>query len=129
MNKQVENLLQSLADGVLLVDRQGIIRFVNESATELFGYEPGELVDQAIEELVPESERDPHKSMRDKFQASPEARRMGRRTGLVARRKDGGYFKIDVSLSPVELDGTAYVLALARNVERPGAADADDPED
>ena len=49
-----QQLLESAPDGVVLVDAQGQIKLVNRRTEELFGYEPGELIDREVELLVPD---------------------------------------------------------------------------
>ena len=114
MDENVKKLLSAIADGALLVDGSGGIVFANASLHRMLGYEGDDLAGERLEKLIPESERDAHARARVDFQREPEARRMGQRSGLLARKKDGSYTGIEVSLSPVEFDGEAFVLALVR---------------
>lgn len=114
MDENVRKLLMSIADGALLVDDSGRIAFANAALHKMLGYDDGELTGKGLEALIPESERDAHSRARAEYQREPEARRMGLRSGLLGRKKDGSYTAIEISLSPVELDETKYVLALAR---------------
>jgi PAS domain S-box-containing protein len=119
MEANVQKILDALADGVIVVDETGVISFANKRSLTDFGYAYDELVGQPIETLVPEPEREPHGRTRKSFQAAPEARRMGLRRGLMGRRKDGSYFSVDISLSPMEIDGARSVLALVRDMSEP----------
>jgi PAS domain S-box-containing protein len=53
---ELTSLLDTAADGVILLDAHGLIVSANRGAGALFGYEPHELVDRAFSELfAPES--------------------------------------------------------------------------
>lgn len=126
----VVSLLSALADGVVVV-RDATILFVNPAAAKMFGYEESALLGQDLEMLVPEPERETHAHVRGRYQAAPRARLMGARSGLLGRRQDGSYFRVDVSLSPIDVDEEAAVLALVRDMSgrEPGAAEDADGDD
>jgi len=58
------DLLETLPDAIVAVDRNGIIVQVNSQAQELFGYNRGEMIGQKVEMLVPESFRRQHHNHR-----------------------------------------------------------------
>ena len=54
------DLLETLPDAIVAVDRDGTIVQVNSQAQDLFGYDRNELIGQEVEMLVPESYRRQH---------------------------------------------------------------------
>jgi protein-histidine pros-kinase len=54
------DLLESLPDGIVLVDRAGLIVFSNPQAERLFGYPRGDLQGKPVELLLPERYRQSH---------------------------------------------------------------------
>ena len=62
---------------ILVVAKDGAIRRSNDRLDLLFGYEPNELVGQAIEVLVPPETRGHHPDLRDAFFEIPTRRSMG----------------------------------------------------
>ncbi len=58
-------LLETLPDAIIAVDRDGTIIQVNTQTQELFGYLRDELVGQKVEMLVPESYRAQHHHHRE----------------------------------------------------------------
>ncbi len=111
-------LLDMLQDALFLVDRQGKIQVVNRVAEQLFGYAPDELLGQPIEILIPERFRQQHVIQREAFCAKPHNRGMGSGLGLMAVRRDGTEFPVDVSLSPFETAAGFYVCAVLRDMTR-----------
>ena len=93
------SLLEMAAEGVVIVDRDGRIVLANNKAEELFGYRREELLGQEVEILVPESRRLVHSEHRAKYLANPRNRPMGAGIDLIARRKDGSEFPVEISLS------------------------------
>ena len=111
-----EAICEASPDAILLVDGDGRITYANARVTDLFGYEPDELVGEPIEILVPESVKDAHVAKRDAYIADPEARPMGVTLELSGRRKDGSELPVDISLSPIETDGRREFMAAVRDV-------------
>src|SRR5271166_1059960 len=110
------DLLESLPDAVVTVDRDGTIVQVNSQAQELFGYDRGELIGQKVELLVPESYRRQHHHHRQNFAEAPKTRRMGADLDLYGRRRNGSEFPVEISLSPVPTENGMLVLSAIRDI-------------
>lgn len=111
-------IFESAPDGIVVVDRNGVIKEMNGAAEELFGYDRHELRGRAVEMLVPESSRDTHVREREGYVEDPEPRPMGIGRELKARRKDGSVLPVEISLSPMELGGDLHVIATVRDVRQ-----------
>jgi two-component system, NarL family, sensor histidine kinase DevS len=110
------DLLASAPDAVLVVDREGRIRWCNDATCKLFGYDTGELTDSPVELLVPDSVRRLHSGLRAGYTQSPSARPMGRGRRLEGQRADGSTFPLQIALSPLDIDGEPYTAAIARDM-------------
>ncbi len=110
------NLLESAPDAMIIIDENGKIAIANAQAVTMFGYAREEMLGQTIEMLLPERIRERHGSHRQEFAADPKLRRMGEGLELVARRRDGGEFPVEISLSPVQTDGHRFVSSVIRDV-------------
>jgi PAS domain S-box-containing protein len=109
-------LLESAPDAMIIVDDAGKIAIVNAQAERMFGYDREELLGKAIELLLPDHMRDTHVTHRDTFARKPSVRTMGRGLDLVARRKDGSEFPVEISLSPVGSAQGNFVSSVIRDV-------------
>jgi len=112
----LEGLLEALPDALLGVDAAGMIRFVNHQAESLFGYERGDLVGLSIETLVPTSFRRAHARHREHFNASSRTRPLGTDLNLIALRRDGTTFPVDISLGHLDTEDGALVIASVRDI-------------
>ena len=110
------DLLESLPDAVVAVDRDGIMVQVNSQAQELFGYDRAELIGQKVEMLIPESYRRQHHQHRQNFAEAPKTRRMGADLDLYGRRRNGPEFPVEISLSPVSTENGTIVLSAIRDI-------------
>ncbi|WP_437629964.1 PAS domain-containing hybrid sensor histidine kinase/response regulator [Sorangium sp. So ce854] len=109
-------LIDAAPDAMVVVDEQARIVFVNIQTERMFGYPRGELIGQAIEILLPERFRQTHVARRSAFIASPKARPMGSGLELFGRRKDGGEFPVEISLSPLSTAGGTLVSSAIRDI-------------
>ena len=110
------HLLDSAPDAMVIIDEQGKISIVNAQAEEMFGYAREEMLGRTIEMLLPDRLHMRHKAHRQTFQSSPRLRPMGAGFALLARRKDGSEFPVEISLSPVQSRGGRFVSSVIRDV-------------
>jgi formate hydrogenlyase transcriptional activator len=103
--------LDSLPNGVLLVDPAGTITFVNRQLAQQFGYTREELIGQSVGILLPEALRPDDAEYRQDFMSMTAARTMGAGRHLFGRRRDGSEFPLEISLTPLQMDHGLSVLA------------------
>jgi len=109
-------LMEAAPDPIIVVNQHGSIELVNAQAESIFGYSRDELLDQAVEMLVPRRFAQGHVAMRGKFHAAPTMRMMGEGRELFCRRKDGTEFPAEISLSPLEMSNGRRVICSIRDV-------------
>ena len=109
-------LLEAAPDAIIEVDRDGRIVLLNAATESIFGYRREELLGQPVECLIPESARGRHEAHRAGYWANPVTRPMGFGMILLARRRDGSEFPVEISLSPVKIDDGFRVTAIIRDV-------------
>jgi len=83
---------------ILLVDENGLIRLTNPQTDKLFGYAPGQLLDQRVETLIPHEFKGKHERLMKGFFDIPQRRPMGVGLELSARKKNGEVFPVEISL-------------------------------
>lgn len=110
------DLLESMPDGILMVDQGGRIVHSNSQAESLFGYQSGELRGHSIEHLLPGRYRGAHAGHRSNYFEQPRPRTMGMGLELYGLRKDGTEFPVEISLSPMRTEGGTLVVSAIRDI-------------
>ena len=117
--------LDAAPDAMIIIDEEGIVRYVNRQISALFGYAPDEIVGQSIERLMPARFRGRHVVHRQGYTAVPRIRAMGQGLSLFGQRNDGSEFPVEISLSPIQDGERILVAAAIRDVTERKRADAE----
>ncbi len=108
LEEMFQEYVEATPLGILLIDDEGAISYVNQSLCACFGYQPGELLGQPIEILVPEAIEHEHVELRNAFLKDPVQRLMVGRE-VQGRRKDGTVLDVAIGLNPLTRDATLKV--------------------
>lgn len=101
----VPALVVSLEDGTIL--------WASEVLEQMFGFTVfGELAGRNVDELVPESFREHHKTYREEYAKKPRARPMGANLDLYGKHQDGFNFPVYILLRPRVINGTRCVVVV-----------------
>lgn len=114
--QRLSNLLENAPDATITVGENGQILLANAQVERLFGYSRAELVGQHVNMLVPEELHGAHTGHVTNYFSNPTVRPMGVDMQLLARRKDGTKFPVEVSLSPIDSTTETVVSAAIRDV-------------
>ncbi len=121
---ELAGLVEIIPDAVVVVDRAGAITLVNHQVETMFGWRRDELVGQPLEALLPSHLRGAHAGHREHYFAAPRTRPMGISLDLTGRRRDDTEFPVEISLSPLLIDGTPHALSTIRDVTHTKAIEA-----
>lgn len=111
----LHRFLDTAAEAIVIVDKDGCIVLFNRRSSFLFGWLPDEVIGKEVEILIPDTLRERHaKVHRKTFMSEPYTRAMGANLNLMGKHKDGSEFPILIDLHPeTGTDGT-YVRAAIR---------------
>lgn len=110
LGKRLKAVIDTVIDGVITINRYGVIDTVNPAAARLFLYTSEELKGQNVSVLMP----DPHRSLHDKYlknyldSRNPKIIGIGRE--VEGRRKDGSLFPLRLAVSELKLDNNDIVF-------------------
>ena len=121
---QFQSLIESAPDAMVIIDETGQMVIVNSQAENMFGYSRAEMIGESVDMLLPERLRAIHAQHRDHYMDQPHTRPMGMGLDLVALRKGGAVFPVEISLSPLRMEYGMLVTAVIRDItERKQFAD------
>ena len=116
-------LLDGSPDALMLVDADGQIVLSNRSAATMFGYDEGGggddvsgMVGRFVDDFVPDEQRARHAGHRRRFAENPQRRPMGTDLRLFAQHRSGEMFPVEISLSPVTINGKLQTVVTVRDV-------------
>ena len=114
----LQQLFEAAPDGLVMTDRQGAIMRVNEQAERIFGFARGELLGSSIGHLLPAALQNLHRDYRESDHLVPSTRSMVGGIELLAQRKDGENFPMEIALSTVHAGNETQVLAVIRDITK-----------
>ncbi len=113
-----QSIFESSIEGILVVDANGVLLSANPAIEHMFGYGPGELINQKLEILIPEKLRKNHLSQREKYTKNPVPRPMGQNMALLGLKKNGSKFPVKVSLSPTIIKDKSITIAFVSDASK-----------
>jgi two-component system, sensor histidine kinase and response regulator len=112
----LRELIDATPDALVVVDRNDRIVRVNRQAEAIFGYQREEFLGQPLKMLLPEHLAQAQTHHRTSYFAPTHVRPMSAGRELVARRKDGSEFSVEVSLSPLTTAEGPCEIAAVRDI-------------
>lgn len=111
--------------GIIISNEQGVIIKSNPYAAKIFEYGPDELHGQLIEVVVPPHLRDRHVNYRNLYNKNPQPRAMGSNLNLMAVKKSGEYFPVEISLTFFEAEGQRQIVSFVNDITERKRAEND----
>jgi PAS domain S-box-containing protein len=117
-------LLEAAPDAMVVVNQGGEIVLLNVQAEKQFGYRRDELVGQKVKNIIPEGFAE--RLIADGLRSAEDAlaQQIGTGIELIARRKDGSEFPIELMLSPLGSAEGILVTAAIRDITTRKKAEA-----
>jgi PAS domain S-box-containing protein len=122
--QRYRGLLEAAPDSMVVVNQGGEIVLLNAQAEKQFGYRRDALIGQQVTNIIPEgfAERLIADGLRSPQDAS--AQQIGTGIELLALRRDGSEFPIEIMLSPLESPDGILVTAAIRDISVRKTAEA-----
>jgi len=119
-------MLDSSLDAIIMIDQEGRVVEWNAAAEQTFKYTRSEALGRPMAELIiPESLRASHLAGLARHLRTGEAKILGRRVEMPARRADGSEFPVELTVVRVSLPGKPLFTGFVRDLsERRRAEEA-----
>jgi len=96
----MDNILESINEGIVTIDNKGLITTFNAGATEIFGYDISEVIGRNVSMLLPSDERENHDGYLLKTDLHL-PRIIAKNRELQGCRKNGTAFPLELVVSPL----------------------------
>lgn len=114
--QQTQAILDNIVDGIITIDRKGIIASANPAALQIFDYSLRDLLGKNVSVLMPEPQSRAHDSYMCDYLATGVARVVGVSREMDGRRRDGTIFPIELSVSEVSRQDQPMFIGMVRDI-------------
>jgi PAS domain S-box-containing protein len=117
-------IVEAAHDVVVSMDEKGAILLANPATRRIFGYDPVEIVGKPMTILMPEMMRKMHENGFRRYLDTGERHLNWQGVEVIAQRKDGQEFPVEVSFGELTSDGHKVFTGFIRDIsERKRAED------
>lgn len=114
--ERLRAILQTAVEAIITIDERGIIESLNPAAERTFGYQPAEVIGRNVSMLMPSPDRERHDSYLENYVRTGHAKIIGIGREVLAQRKDGSVFPIDLAVSEVRLARRRLFTGFIRDI-------------
>jgi two-component system, LuxR family, sensor kinase FixL len=118
----LRSILDTVPDGLVVIDRTGLVQHFSPAAERMFGYSAEEIIGRNVSILMPSPHAGAHDSYLERYLSTGERRIIGIGRVVVGRRKDGTTFPMELQIGEVRASGshlfTGFVRDLTERQER-----------
>lgn len=109
-------LLSTAVDGIIVIDKRGIVRIWNESAQNLFGYAADEVAGRNVNMLMPSPYHEEHDRYLENYLSTGRKKIIGIGREVVGRRKDSTTFPMYLSVGEGILNGEQIFVGIVHDL-------------
>jgi two-component system, LuxR family, sensor kinase FixL len=112
----VQSILDTVPDAMVVIDVRGIIRSFSAAASRQFGYRLDEVIGKNVSMLMPSPYRERHDGYLERYLRTGERRIIGIGRVVVGQRKDGSSFPMELSVGEMKSDGDRLFTGFIRDL-------------
>lgn len=109
-------VLATSIDAIIIIDLTGVMIEANPAVSELFGYSKEELIGKNVSMLMPGKYAKHHDLYLQKYVTKGQSKIIGTKRELVAKKKNGDEFPIELSLSEMNHCGSAKFTGIISDI-------------
>lgn len=98
-------VLETMVDGVIIIDVKGLVQFINKSAERIFQYDRSQVLGKNIKMLMTSADSDRHDGYLQNYLRSGEAKIIGSGRRVHGKKRDGTSFPCYLSISETKMSG------------------------
>ncbi|MGZ8217032.1 PAS domain S-box protein [Methylomagnum sp.] len=95
-------ILDTITDGVIVIDERGIIQLLNPAAERLFGYPEAEAIGQNVKMLMPSPDRERHDQYLENYRHTGVKKIISIGREVMGQRRDGSVFPMYLSIGELQ---------------------------
>ncbi|MBO0737671.1 MAG: PAS domain S-box protein [Alphaproteobacteria bacterium] len=112
----LRSILDTIPDGMVVIDERGIIQSFSATAEQMFGFTPEEVCGHNVSVLMPSPYRENHDGYIAHYLATGDRRIIGLGRVVTGQRKDGSTFPIELAVGEVRTEGHRLFTGFVRDL-------------
>jgi diguanylate cyclase (GGDEF)-like protein/PAS domain S-box-containing protein len=112
----LNSIVNTAADGIIVIDNTGMLEFVNAAVERMFGWKPLELIGRNIDCLMPARHRSCHPRVIADVEGRNRAMTSGVGREVRAQRKNGSVFPLELTFGEMRIDGRVKYAGIMRDI-------------
>lgn len=112
----VNTVLDTLVDGLIVIDRMGRVQVYNRACEKLFGYQAAEVVGHNVKMLMPPNTKREHNQYLRNYQTSGIRKIIGISREVVGQRKDRSTFPMHLAVGEATHLGQPLCVGIIRDL-------------
>ncbi|HET8807298.1 MAG TPA: ATP-binding protein [Methylophaga sp.] len=113
---RLQTLLDNTLESVITIDSAGNIQHFNHASTQLYGYQPEEIIGHNITQLMPAEYRPMHEQGMARFLKTEQPQMIGKAVQVEALHKSGQIIPIELTLSAFYWEDSYFFTGIARDI-------------
>lgn len=109
-------VMETVLDGLIIINRKGIIKNFNASAARIFGYDKSEVIDQNVKMLMPDPYQSAHDGYLDNYYKTGDKKIIGIGREILAMRKDGSIFPMELGVNEMQVGAEPLFVGTIRDI-------------
>ncbi len=109
-------MLQTLVNGVVVIDAQGTIQTINPAVERIFGYTLSELQGQNVKMLMPEPYHSAHDGYLHHYLSGGPAQVIGLGREVMGRRQDGSTFPMELAVGEMRVGEARMFVGIVTDI-------------
>ncbi|PIR37203.1 MAG: hypothetical protein COV35_10610 [Alphaproteobacteria bacterium CG11_big_fil_rev_8_21_14_0_20_39_49] len=117
-NTPLQTVMDTILDGLIIIDKVGTILSFNPAASRIFGYTAEEVVGRNVKMLMPNPYHNEHDSYIRNYIKTNDAKVIGIGREVSAKRKNGKVFPIELGINEMVLEGKLFFVGMIRDISK-----------
>jgi len=119
---RLRSIIDTVPDGIVVIDEQGIVQSFSPAAERLFGYTSREIVGENVKMLMPSPYREAHDDYLERYCDTGERHIIGIGRVVVGLRKNGESFPMELQVGEFNAGGTRFFTGFVHDLTEEQAA-------
>ncbi len=116
--ERLRAIVSTAVDAIITICQDGIIESFNPAAERMFGYRAAEAIGRNVNLLMPSPHHEQHDGYISRYLETGEAKIIGIGREVLARRKDGSTFPVDLAVSEHEHGKKRRFTGIIRDISQ-----------